>query len=218
MTTPGDRPRGGFLANISRAMAPPIVEDDDPSVPLVRPRGVLVASVLVVLAALAFVFIGAVSLINMDRDLNTAVSGYNTSVATCQTEYGGIGTAAVAKPNATEAQTKELQTCQSITSPTVTPEMISNAKSRATMVSWVIVVFGLIALVTAWLLFNGKPLARRLLVGLIVLTMLGTMLLQISSPITLVGTLFIVVSVLLCYLGKGGVFFAKALLRQKSAR
>lgn len=218
MTTPGQPPRGGFLANISKALTPPIIEDEDPTVPLVRPRSVSIASILVALAAVGFIFLGAVSLANLNDDLGKAVINYNSVVATCQSDYSGIGDAAVAKQNATADQTKSFTSCKGITSTTVTPDMLSAAKSRASLVSWVMVVFGVIAMAGAWFLFTGVAWARRLLVGLVVVTMLMTLLLQISHPITLVATLFIVAAVLLCYLGKGGVFFTKALLRRKAAR
>ena len=221
MTTPGNTPRRGFLANLSKAMAPPIIEDDDPSVPLVRPRGVLIASILVGIAGLMFLYNGIGTLANIESNLATAEAQFPAQMAEIQTQcapYGGIGPAAVIPAGASEDVTKTVQSCQGITSTSVTNEMRENFRSGQRTPSIVLTVMGLIALAAGVFLFRGAPWARKLLVGLVILTMLVTMLLQISTMLTLIATLFIVAAVLMSYLGKGGVYFAKALLRQKAAR
>lgn len=217
MTTPGNTPRRGFLANLSKAMAPPIIEDDDPSVPLVRPRGVLIASILVGIAGLLFLYGGIGQMATTESRLATAVRDYPVQVAQTCGPYGGVGAAAVAPDGASDDVKNLVAQCQTA-SATVTDEMKENFRSSQRVPSIVLTVMGLIALAAGFFLFRGAPWARKLLVGLVILTMLITMLLQISNPFTLVATLFIVASVLMSYLGKGGVYFAKALLRQKAAR
>ncbi|WP_353650399.1 hypothetical protein ABLG96_05585 [Nakamurella sp. A5-74] len=220
MTTPGNTPRRGFLANLSKAMAPPIIEDDDPSVPLVRPRAILIAAILVGIAAVMFLFNGVGTLVTIESNLAKAEQAYPTQLIEIQKQcapYGGIGAAATAPQGAADDVVKTVQSCQQV-QPSVTNEMRDNFRSSQRTPSLVVTVMGLIAAAAGFFLFRGVPWARRLLVGLVIITMLVTMLLQISNVFTLIATLFIVVSVLMSYLGKGGVFFAKALLRQKAAR
>lgn len=217
MTTPGSTPKRGFLSNLSAALAPPVVTDDDPTKPLVRPRGIVIATICTALAGIAFLFVGTVTLTTMDQSLDAQVQTANTTIAgwNCP-QYGGYGQDAKLPDGASTEVQNAVKGCQSISGPTVTPEMRANAESQATTIAWGVNILGALALVVAWFLFQGNPLARRGLVGLVVLTMIGTMLLQISSPITLFASLFIVVAVLLSYLGKGGLFFATALLRRKA--
>lgn len=220
MTTPGNTPRRGFLANLSKAMAPPIIEDDDPSVPLVRPRGVLIAAILVGIAAVMFLFNGIGTLLNIESNLAAQEQQYPAFLADAGKQcapYGGIGAAATAPADASEDVKKLVTQCQAV-SPAVTDQMRDNFRSQQRTPSIVLTVMGLIAAAAAVFLFRGAPMARKLLVGLVIITMLVTMLLQISNVFTLIATLFIVASVLMSYLGKGGVYFAKALLRQKAAR
>lgn len=220
MTTPGNTPRRGFLANLSKAMAPPIIEDDDPSVPLVRPRAVLIAAILVGISAVMFLFGGIGALVTTESSLAAQEQQYPQFLADAAKQcdpYGGIGAAAVAPADATDDVKKLVTQCQGVL-PAVTDQMRDNYRSSIRTPSIVLTVMGLIALAAGIFLFRGTPVARKLLVGLVIITMLVTMLLQISTPLTLVATLFIVASVLMSYLGKGGVYFAKALLRQKAAR
>lgn len=222
MTTPGGRPRkSGFLSNISAALTPPIVTDEDLDKPLVTPRAVTVSTILVMLAGALFVFLGGNSLINIDRDLNTAVASYDATVQQCTATYGGIGTAAVipaaGADDASKAANTEATNCSKITSPTVTQEMRDSASSRASLVSWVMVIIGAGALVIGWFLRSGTAWARRAAVGLVVATMILTMFLQVSNPFTMVATLLLVAAVLMSYLGKGGVYFTRTAMRRRAA-
>ncbi|MDQ6658444.1 MAG: hypothetical protein M3Z00_09495 [Actinomycetota bacterium] len=226
MTTPGARPqprRGGFLSNISSALTPPVVADDDPDKPLVLPTGIKVATALVILAGLVFLFLGANSLINLNRDLNAAVTSYDSSVKDC-TKYstdgtlaGGINGKAKAPANASSDVTTAVANCNKILQPTVTADMKASAKSRYTLVSWVLIVVGIVALGAGWFLRTGAAWARRATVGLVVVTMILTMFLGVSNLLTMAATLFLVIAVLMCYLGRGSVYFARTRMRRQAA-
>lgn len=218
MTTPGGRPRkSGFLSNISAALTPPIVTDEDLDKPLVTPRAVTVSTVLVMLAGVLFVFLGGNSLVNLDRDLNIAVASYDTTVAQCTAKFGGVGKAAVAPAGADQATTTEATNCSKLTSPTVTQEMRDSASSRASLVSWVMIVIGAGALAIGWFLRSGTSWARRAAVGLVVATMILTMFLQVSNLFTMIATLLLVAAVLMSYLGKGGAYFTRTAMRRRPA-
>lgn len=223
MTTPADRPRrGGFLNNLSAALTPPVIEDDDPSKPLVAPRGIIVSTVLSILAGLLFIYMGAMSLTNLNSDLDRAVTAYQEDTAKCKQEFGqsgGSGINGQAKPaeNAAQDVKDRAANCNKYTSATVTQEMRDNAKSRTTIISVAFVVLGFAAVSAGWFLRQGAAWARRLLVGVVAVTMIATMFLGVSNLLTLLATVGLVVAVLLSYLGKGGVFFARALARRRAA-
>ncbi|MDQ2845743.1 MAG: hypothetical protein M3Y77_05210 [Actinomycetota bacterium] len=226
MTTPGSLPqprRGGFLSNISSALTPPVVTDDDPDKPLVLPTGLKVATALVILAGVVFLFLGANSLINLNRDLDAAVTSYNSSVADCA-KYstdgslaGGINGKAKSPANASSDVTTAVGQCNKILQPTVTADMKASAKSRYTLVSWVLIIVGLVSLGAGWFLRTGTAWARRATVGLVVVTMILTMFLGVSNLLTMAATLFLVIAVLMCYLGRGSVYFAMTRMRRQAA-
>lgn len=217
MTTPGDRPRrSGFLASLSSALTPPVVTDDEPDKPLRAPTTVKVATVLTMLAGLLFLFLGVNSLVNLDRDLNTAVTAYTDGINKCTNEAGGIGDKVVTPAQgASKEQTDLAEQCKKVVP--LTQEMKDNAQSRAKTVSWVLIVVGVAAIAIGWFLRTGAPWARRAAVGLVVLTMLLTMFLQISNLLTMLATLFVVAAVLMSYLGSGGVFFTRSAMRRRAA-
>lgn len=218
MTTPGDRPRrGGFLSNLSSALTPPIITDDDPDKPLVAPTGVKVASVMIALAGLLFLYMGINSLATQNSQLDLAVANYNSAVAQCTQQVGGIGDQAKAPDGATEDLTKMATTCKGYTSATVTQEMKDNAISHLQLVSWIVIVVGAAAVGISWFLRSGAAWARRSAVGLVIATMIVTMFLQVSNLFTMIATLLLVAAVLMCYLGKGGVYFVKTAMRRKAA-
>jgi hypothetical protein len=82
------------------------------------------------------------------------------------------------------------------------------------MISVIIVVIGLIALVGGWFLRVGAKWSRLTVVGAVIISVIVTMLFQVSNLFTLAGTLLLVVSVMLCYIGKGSVYFARLKARR----
>jgi len=217
MTTPGDRPRrSGFLASLSSALTPPVVTDDEPNKPLTPPKTVNVATVLTMLAGLLFLYLGANLLVNLDRNLNTVVTAYSDGITKCTNEVGGIGDKVVTPAQgASKEQTDLAEQCKTVVP--LTQEMKDGARSRGTMVCWVLMVVGVAAMAVGWFVRSGAPWARRAAVGLVVVTMVMTMFLQISSPLTMLATLFLVAAVLMSYLGSGGVFFTRAAMRRRAA-
>lgn len=218
MTTPGDKPRrGGFLSNISSALTPPIITDDDPDKPLVAPTGVKIASVMIALAGLLFLYMGINSLATQNDQLNRAVTDYNAHVTECVNKVGGIGDQAKAPDGAAKDITDLATNCKSYTSATVTQDMKDNAISHLQLVSWIVIVVGAAAVGISWFLRSGAAWARRSAVGLVIATMIVTMFLQVSNLFTMIATLLLVAAVLMCYLGKGGVYFVKTAMRRKAA-
>lgn len=218
MTTPGDRPRrSGFLASLSSALTPPVVTDDEPDKPLIAPRTVNVATVLTMLAGLLFLFLGVSQLTTLDSQLGAAVTAYKADAAKCVTDVGGIGTAAVAADTDPQAKKDRAKVCQQYKTPEPTQDMIDSAQSRAKTLSWVLIFVGAAAMAVGWFLRTGTPWARRMAVGLVIVTMVLTMFLQISNLLTMLATLFLVAAVLMSYLGSGGVFFTRAAMRRRAA-
>ncbi|WP_029136248.1 hypothetical protein [Nakamurella lactea] len=218
MTTPGDKPRrGGFLSNISSALTPPIITDDDPDKPLVAPTGIKVSSVLIAIAGLLFLYMGINSLATQNSQLDRAVTSYVADVANCTAKVGGIGADAKAPEGADDATTKLADSCKNITTPVPTQEMKDNAISHLQLVSWIVIVIGLASVAISWFLRSGAAWARRSAVGLVIATMILTMFLQVSNLFTMLATLLLVAAVLMCYLGKGGVYFVKTAMRRKAA-
>jgi hypothetical protein len=85
------------------------------------------------------------------------------------------------------------------------------------IISAVIVVIGLLAAVGGWFLRAGARWARLMVVGAVLLSVIITMLFQVSNLFTLVGTLLIVVAVMLSFIGKGGVYFARMRARRANS-
>lgn len=220
MTTPGSLPqprRGGFLSNISSALTPPVVTDDDPDKPLVLPTGLKVATALVILAGVIFLFSGVSTLATFNSQLEGAVTTYNAQAAKCIANDGGINGKAKAAAGATDAKQKEVTACNALPEPTVTQAMRDSAKSRVSVISWAMIVIGLVAVGAGWFLRTGTAWARRATVGLVVVTMILTMFLGVSNLLTMAATLFLVIAVLMCYLGRGSVYFAKTRMRRQAA-
>lgn len=210
--------RSGFLSNLSSALTPPVVTDDDPSKPLVVPTGVKVATALVLLAGAVFLFLGASSLLTLDKGLDTQVAAYNSAASDCTAKYGGVNGKAKAPANATADVKTQVDTCnKNYPEPQVTQAMKDTATSRYTLVSWVLIVVGIVSLGAGWFLRTGTAWARRAAIGLVVVTMILTMFLGVSNLLTMAATLFLVVAVLLCYLGRGAGYFAMTLMRRRAA-
>jgi hypothetical protein len=82
------------------------------------------------------------------------------------------------------------------------------------MISVIIVVIGLIAVGGGWFLRAGAKWSRLTVVGAVIISVIVTMLFQVSNIFTLAGTLLLVVSVMLCYIGKGSIYFARLKARR----
>jgi len=205
------RKRPGIFDSFRAAMTPAALPEDD-GAPIVPPRTVTIATVLAIVAGLIFVFIGAVSLATTDQQLDQAVKTYNASVADCITKFGGIGDAVVVPESASDADKTQSDTCKQYVQ--LTPDTIAAAKRQNVIISVVIVVIGLIAGVGGWFLRAGVRWSRLMVVGAVLVSVILTMMFSVQNLFTLVGTLLTVVAVMLSYIGKGGVYFARMRARR----
>jgi len=205
------RKRPGIFDSFKAAMTPPELPPDDGS-PIAPPRAVIIATAMSMLAGLVFLLIGGVSLFTTDDQLNNAVAAYNRSISECTTKFGGIDTAVVVPAGASADDTTLAESCKQYRP--LTDETISSAKTQNILISVIIVVIGLIALVGGWFLRPGARWSRLAVGGGVVISVLVTMMFQVSNLFTLVATLFMIVAVMLCYVGKGGTYFARLKARR----
>jgi hypothetical protein len=203
--------RPGIFDSFRAAMTPPPLPEDDGE-PIRPPRTVVVASVMSILAGLVFLLIGGVSLFTTDEQLNNAVAAYNKTISECTTQFQGIGDAVVVPPGASADQVTQADTCRQYQP--LTDEAISTAKTQNIMISVVIVVIGVIAVVGGWFLRSGARFSRLTVAGGVVISVLVTMMFQVSNLFTLVATLVMIIAVMLCYIGKGAVYFARLKARR----
>lgn len=203
--------RPGIFDSFRAAMTPPALPEDD-GLPIKPPRPVLAATVLSMLAGLVFVVIGGVSLVTNEDQLNTAVASYNQAISDCTTQFGGIGEAAIVAAGATEEVTAKVTACQGYRP--LTDEAISAAKTQNMIISVVILVIGLVAAAGGWFLRVGARWSRIAVVGAVVISVVLTMAFQVANLLTLVSTLLLIVAVMLCFVGKGAVYFARLKARR----
>jgi len=205
------RKRPGIFDSFRAAMTPAERPPDDGQ-PIVPPKAVLAATVMSILAGLVFVLIGGVSLATTNDQLSSAVTAYNKAIADCTTQFGGIGDSVVVPAGASSDVTAQGETCKGYRP--LTDETISAAKTQNIMISVIIVVIGLIAIGGGWFLRAGAKWSRLTVVGAVIISVIVTMLFQVSNIFTLAGTLLLVVSVMLCYIGKGALYFARLKARR----
>jgi hypothetical protein len=203
--------RPGIFSSFRSAMAPKELPPDD-GLPLTPPRTVLAATAMALLGGLVFLFIGGGSLFTIDSQLDSAVSAYNAAISDCTAQFGGVGDAVVIPAGAAADVTSKGQTCQSYT--TLTPDMISSARTQSIVFGIVFVVIGLVAVGGGWFLRQGARWARLAVAGAVLLAMVLALLFQAQNILTLVATLFMIVAVMLCFIGKGQVYFARIRARR----
>lgn len=212
MTSPGSRPRRGFLASISAALTPPPVEEDDLSKPLVVPASIKVAMVLTLLGGVIYLFVGGVNVIQRSDYLEQVRVSYNDQVAKCQ-EVGGVGDAVTTTP--TDAQKELVDTCSKLR---VATEADFDALSTQIVVfGLVFLAMGLASLVAGWFLRTGVVWARWVLVGVVAISFILTMLFQVAGALTLGALLLLGIAMVLTFIGKGGLFISRARERRKLA-
>ena len=205
------RKRPGFMDSVRAALVPPALPPDDGK-PLVRPTTVLVASILALLAGAVFTFLGAASIITLDSQVDLAVSQYNKAVDDCRANYGGIDGAATAPAGASTDDTNAAQNCNSLTP--LTEDMVSSYRTSNIVFGAIFVVLGLIAAVGGWFLRSGNRWARFAVIGVVIINVVFSVMLGASNILILGGTLLLIVAVMLCFIGKGGVFFSRVKSRR----
>jgi hypothetical protein len=205
------RKRPGIFDSFRAAMTPPPLPEDD-GLPIKPPGAVTAATVLAMLAGLVFLVIGGFSLLTTDDQLNTAVASYNQAISDCTTKFQGIGDAVIVPPGASADDTAAADVCKQYRP--LTDETISAAKTQNIIISVVIVVIGLVALAGGWFLRAGARWSRLAVAGAVVISVILTMGFQVSNLLTLVATLLMIVAVMLCFVGKGAVYFARLKARR----
>ncbi len=205
------RKRPGIFDTFRAALTPQALPVDDGK-PITPPTQVRVASVMSLLAGLVFLFIGGVSLATTDSQLDAAVTAYNKSISDCTSQFQGIGDAVVVPAGASADDTTKADQCKQLRE--LTPDTISAAKTQNIIISVVIVVIGIIAAVGGWFLRPGAKWSRLTVAGAVVLSVIVTLLFQVSNIFTLGATLLLIVSVMLCYIGRGAIYFARLKARR----
>jgi hypothetical protein len=199
--------RRGFLASLSSALTPPPVPEDDDA-PLRVPRGVMVASVLAIIGGILFLFQGVLGLFNISAIIANGKTSYAQQVTDCTSKVGGIGTAVtVTSPS------EVASSCQRL--PTMTPADWDNYHSVYLILFAVFAIIGVAVLAAGWFLRSGAMWARRTLVAVTLITVLGALFLQISGALTLAATFAVLIAVVLCYLSSGGQYFLLVRARRK---
>jgi hypothetical protein len=221
MTSPGSRPKkSGFMASIQSAMTPAIPADDGE--PIYRPRSVTIASVLVMVAAVMFLLIGALSATSTGKQGDSYRTFYNSAVKQCTDLVGGIGTVVpttvatpTAGPTTPLALTALPNSCRQITESTLSDSALSSYKTTLVVFSVVLIVIGLITGAAGWFMREGRKWTRRVLIGVVLIQLVLAFLFQVSNTVTLFATLLIVVGLSMTFLGKASGFFMSVALRKK---
>ena len=207
MTGAGDaRKRPSFMDSFRAALTPPPLPPDDGK-PLVRPNSTTIATALAVAAGAIFIFIGGLSLATTDAQLDEAVAKYNEAVVDCTNRFGGIGESVVVPAGASTDDTNLAEQCKGYVA--LTPDAVSSARTQNILISSIVVVVGVIAIASAWFVRSGNRWGRIGLAVAVILSVLLSLMFQVSNLFTLVASLMLIVAVMLCFVGKGGVFFAR---------
>lgn len=201
--------RRGFLASISSALTPPPVPEDDDA-PLRAPKGVVTASVLAIIGGILFLFQGLVGLFNVSPFIKNSQATNQEQVLNCQGKVGGVGTAVTAT-----SPTDVVSSCQKVTN--MTPADWDNFRAFYIVLLVVFVVIGIAVLAAGWFLRAGAMWARRTLVAVTLITVLGALLLGIAGSLTLAATFAVMIALVLCYLSSGGQYFLLVKSRRKHA-
>ncbi|MET0864387.1 MAG: hypothetical protein ABWZ98_08615 [Nakamurella sp.] len=205
--------RPGIFESFRTAMTPRELPPDDGK-PLTPPRTVLAATAMAILGGLVFLFIGGGSLFSIDSQLNAAVAAYDQTAKDCVAQFQGIGSAVVIPEGAADDVVAKGQNCQTFPALTPTDEMKSSAKTQSIVFAAIFVVIGLVAVAGGWFLRLGARWARLAVAGAVVLAMALALLFQAQNLLTLVATLFMIVAVMLCFIGKGQIYFARVKARR----
>ena len=221
MSTPGSRPKkSGFMANLQSVMAPAIPADDGQ--PIARPRSILVASVLIIVAAVLYLLIGALSVTSTGKQADSYRTFYSSAVKQCTDTVGGVGTAVpttiatpTAGPTTPLALTALPSSCRQITEPTLTAAALSSYKTTLVVFSVVLILLGLVTGGAGWFMREGRKWTRRVLIGVVLVQLVLAFLFQVSNTVTLFATLLIVIGLAMTFLGKASAFFIGTALRKK---
>lgn len=213
----GDR-RPGIFDSFRGAFAPlPLPEDDGQ--PIVTPRSIFIASALSLVAGVLMAFLAVMSIVQFNSQFDLTVQTYKDEVANCTSQFGTVGSSITVPQDGTDDQKSKAQLCQSLQNYTETD--FANFRDSARTQSWIIggaiLVFGLASITAGWFLRTGAAWARRVLIAVVVLTLAAIMFLSIQNIFLLGGSLLLVVAVMLSFVGRGGLFFARHRARRAAS-
>lgn len=202
--TPDDRPqRRGFFARMSEMLAPTDVPDDDGG-PLRTPRTVVAAMVASILGGVLYVFSGLAGLATLSAAMTSFKTDYAGRVNECTSRFGGFGTDVITS----EAPTGLAADCRAL--PVITDADWDGIRTSNQVLLVFFIVAGLLLIGAGYFLRVGRIWARRAVVWVMILMVIAAFLLGIGSPLILAGTLAVMLAVMLCYIGSGGMFFILA--------
>lgn len=204
---PGRPQKRGFLASMSAALAPQPIPDDDNG-PLRAPKGVVAAMVLAIVAGAVYVFSGGLGVLTINSMLAASRKQYEGWISDCTSQFGGIGTTAVTESSVTGSAA----TCQGLVE--MTASDWSSFKMASVIVSAVFLVMGLGLIAAGIFLRLGRLWARRVAIGVTVITVLAAMMLGMTSPVVLGATLLLMICVVLCYVSSGATYFMRVKARR----
>lgn len=207
------RKRPGFLDNFRAAMTPPPLPEDTGG-PIFRPRSVLIAVVLAILSGAILLFVGVSSALATNATTASTVNNINAAIATCQSEGIGTGSTVVIPTEGSDDVKNKAATCQGLTAPT--DEQIASAKRLNVILSLVVAVVGAGAVAGGVLVHRGRRKGRTVMVVSVGVLVALTLFLSIQNPLLLVATLFLVVAVMLTFIGRGNLYFV--MLRRRGAQ
>ena len=202
-------------------MVPPVPADDGR--PIVRPRSVTVASVLVIIAGALFVLVGAFYLTTIDSQATAYSKGYVSAVKQCNdSSIGGIGTAVAttvatptAGPTSPLALTALPSVCRQITEPTLSASALSSFKTTSAVFSVLLLVIGLASAASGWFLRDGRRWTRRVLMAVVLIQLILAFLFLTPTSVTLLATLLVVIGLAITFIGRASAFFLVVALRKK---
>lgn len=201
--------------------------EGDEAVKNKRPTAVVVALVLATLGGALFLFNGGQRMLGVGSDtweegasqLRTEVTIYENA---CVDSVGGVRgdvpsdaapteqmMVTLANPTTTIVGTVEASAiadgCRNL--PTA-DEWLSSAANQERLVGGAEIVIGLLAIVGAFLMRNGSIGLRRIVLGAVGLSLVLSLFVSQSSNIVTFGaSLFLVVALILVYIGRGGGWF-----------
>jgi len=222
MSSPGSRPKkSGFMAGLQAAMVPTVPADDGK--PLVRPRAVTVASVLVMIGGVLFLALGALSIASTSSQVDAQAKAYVKVVAQCNQFFGAYGTAvpSTAAAPSTLAETIVAATalpgvCRTLTEPALSESEQQSYRSSIRIFSVVLILIGLATAISGWFLRDGRRWARRVLIAVVLVQLVLAFLFQVSNLITLVATLLVVLGMSITFLGRASGYFLAVAMRRKA--
>ena len=213
MTSPRPK-KSGFLAKLQNMAVVPLPADDGQ--PIVRPRGVTIASVFGIVAGVVFLFAGVLGFAQTNAALDYAIKQNAASLASCSKTFGdgtagGYGTTLTTPTVA--SLTSTAANCRSLAVPTQADK--DGFKTTQHVFGVIFALIGLLFIAAGWYLRQGAKWAKRTLVIGGAILLLAAALLKLSTPITLLGTLLVAISVVMTYIGKNSAYFLRVAMRGK---